>query len=169
MQVMKDINDTPITFSKANKNDLEAIIALLADDPLGVLRENYVSPIPDSYRKAFNLIQADPNAQLIVAKHLGKIIGISQINFIQHLTYQGGIRAQIEGVRIHSNYRSKGIGKLLFDHLILIAKERKCHLVQLTADQSRPDALRFYENLGFKQSHIGLKLHLNAIGGPKND
>ena len=169
IQVMKNINETPITFSKANENDLEAIIALLADDPLGVSREDYVSPIPDSYRYAFNIIHADPNAQLIVAKHNDTIIGIAQINFIQYLTYQGGIRAQIEGVRIHKDYRSKGIGKLLFEYLISLAKERGCHLVQLTTDKSRPAALEFYESLGFKQSHIGLKLHLNEIGGPEND
>lgn len=166
---MKNNNERPITFSKANKNDLEAIIALLVDDPLGVSREDYVNPVPDSYRNAFDIIQADPSAQLIVAKHIDRIIGIAQINFIQNLTYQGGIRAHIEGVRIHKDYRSKGIGKQIFEYLISLAKERGCHLVQLTTDKSRHAALGFYESLGFKQSHIGLKLHLKEIGSPQND
>ena len=163
---MKNNNEITIAFSKANRNDLEAIVALLADDPLGSSREEYIKPLPDFYKNAFNVIQDDSNAQLIVAKHNDTIIGIAQINFIQYLTYQGGIRAQIEGVRIHKDYRSKGIGKQLFEYLISLAKERDCHLVHLTTDKSRPAALEFYESLAFRQSHIGLKLHLEEIGSP---
>lgn len=33
-------------------------------------------------------------------------------------------------------------------------------MVQLTTDRSRPEAKRFYESLGFKASHEGMKLHL---------
>lgn len=167
--MMKNNNKITITFSKADESELGEIISLLADDSLGSSREAYGDPLPDSYRNAFNIIQADSNAQLITAKHNDKIIGIAQINFLTHLTYQGGTRAQIEGVRIHKNYRSKGIGKQLFEYLILLAKDRGCHLVQLTTDKSRPAALGFYESLGFKQSHIGLKLHLKEIGGSEND
>ena len=166
---MKNNNEITIAFSKADESELEAIIALLADDPLGSSRETYDDSLPDSYRNAFKIIQADPNARLIVAKNKDIIVGIAQINFIAHLTYQGGTRAQIEGVRIHKDYRSKGIGKQLFEYLISLAKERGCHLVQLTTDKSRPAALEFYEGLGFKQSHIGLKLHLKETGGSKND
>ena len=157
-------NEMIISFSKANENDLDSIVALIADDPLGLLREDYKMPLPDAYKNAFKMMQDDPHAHLIVAKHHNVIVGVAQINFLTYLTYQGGTRAQIEGVRIHKDYRSKGIGKQLFQYLIALAKEQGCHLVQLTTDKSRPDALRFYENLGFEQSHIGLKHHLK-----KND
>lgn len=153
-------NEITISFSKANENDLNSIVALIADDPLGLLREDYKMPLPDAYKNAFKIIQDDSHAHLIVAKHNDVIIGVAQINFLTYLTYQGGTRAQIEGVRIHKDYRSKGIGKRLFQYLISLAKEQGCHLVQLTTDKSRPDAFRFYENLGFKQSHIGFKLQL---------
>lgn len=85
---------------------------MLADDPLGSSREQYTQPLSDNYKNAFTAIQEDKNAKLILAKHNNFIIGVAQINFIAYLTYQGGIRAQIEGVRIHKDYRSKGIGKL---------------------------------------------------------
>jgi hypothetical protein len=94
-------NEISIVFSKADESDLGAIIALLADDSLGSSREAYDDPLPDPYRNAFKIIQADPNALLIVAKSNNIIVGIAQINFLTHLTYQGGTRAQIEGVRIH--------------------------------------------------------------------
>jgi GNAT superfamily N-acetyltransferase len=40
------------------------------------------------------------------------------------------------------------------------ARERGCHLVQLTTDKARPDARRFYEGLGFVASHEGMKIRL---------
>jgi len=36
----------------------------------------------------------------------------------------------------------------------------------LTKDKSRPDALRFYERLGFRASHEGMKLHLTESEMP---
>ena len=56
--------------------------------------------------------------------------------------------------------RSKGIGRAMFEWAIARSRERGCHLVQLTTDKSRPDAKRFYESLGFRASHEGMKLHL---------
>jgi hypothetical protein len=37
-------------------------------------------------------------------------------------------------------------------------------MLQLTSDKTRPDALRFYEAMGFVASHEGLKLHLGRPG-----
>jgi GNAT superfamily N-acetyltransferase len=95
-----------------------------------------------------------------VAVDDGAIIGVLQLTFIPHLTYRGGIRAQIEGVRVDGAYRGKGIGRILFEWAIARSRDRGCHVVQLTADKQRPDAHRFYESLGFKASHEGMKLHL---------
>ena len=89
----------------------------------------------------------------------GAIIGTMQLSFIQYLTYQGGIRAQIEAVRVRKDYRGKGLGEEMFKWAIERAKERNAHLIQLTTDKKRPEALKFYEKLGFKASHEGMKLH----------
>ena len=91
----------------------------------------------------------------------GRLVGVLQLTFIPYLTYMGGWRALIEGVRVSSDARSLGIGRQLIEWAIDRARERNCHLVQLTTDKSRPDALRFYEKLGFKASHEGMKLHLD--------
>ena len=89
-----------------------------------------------------------------------EIIGTLQLTFIPYPTYQGGIRAQIEAVRIHNNFRGKGFGKQLFEWAINRSRQKGAHLVQLTTDKQRPDAIEFYKALGFKDSHIGMKLHL---------
>jgi GNAT superfamily N-acetyltransferase len=88
-----------------------------------------------------------------------EIVGTLQLTFIPYLTYRGGIRAQIEAVRVREDMRGKGLGEQLFRWAIDRARERGVHLVQLTTDKRRPDALRFYEKLGFKASHEGMKLH----------
>ncbi len=134
---------------------------MLANDKLGKLREDFQDPLPKSYFQAFNNINKDSNQELVVLEaDDGTVVGTLQLSFLQYLTYQGGIRAQIEQVRIHPQERGKGLGKLLFQWAIDRAKEKGAHVVQLTTDKKRPDALRFYQELGFVASHEGMKLHL---------
>ncbi len=154
-----NIINMKLTFRKAIKADVQPIIEMLADDELGSQRESFQVPLPQSYVEAFEAIDKDRNQELIVVEAKNEIIGTLQLSFIQYLTYQGGIRAQIEAVRIGKAYRDQGFGARFFQWAIERAKERKAHVLQLTTDKQRPDAVRFYENLGFKASHEGMKLH----------
>ncbi|MEN8698565.1 GNAT family N-acetyltransferase [Bacillus infantis] len=152
--------EAKIRFRIAAEEDLDSIVAMLADDILGSTREKYEHPLPDSYIKAFLAISSDPNNELIVACRGTDVIGVQQITFTPYLTHQGGWRATIEGVRTAASVRGMGVGSELIKWAIQRADERGCHLVQLTTDKERPDALRFYERLGFKATHEGLKLRL---------
>ncbi|WP_368505110.1 GNAT family N-acetyltransferase [Alkalihalophilus sp. As8PL] len=152
--------DTEISFRIASEQDLESIVAMLADDVLGSKRERYEHPLPDCYIKALEAISSDPNNELIVACHSNEVIGVQQITFTPYITHQGGWRATIEGVRTSTSVRGMGVGTELIKYAIQRAKERGCHIVQLTTDKERADALRFYERLGFKATHEGLKLKL---------
>ncbi len=144
---------------KATKEDVSAIVAMLADDELGAERENFRQPLPEVYLKAFDVIISDPHQELIVVEKEQEVIGTMQLSFIQYLTYQGGVRAQIEAVRIRKEQRGTGLGTQMFEWAINRAKERGAHVLQLTSDKQRPDAIRFYESLGFVASHEGMKLH----------
>ena len=147
-------------FRKANRADVYEIVKMIANDKLGKLRENFKDPLPEIYYSAFDKITNDDNQELIVLEDTnGEVIGTLQLSFIQYLTYQGGIRAQIEAVRIREDQRGKGIGEKMFNWAIQRAKDRKAHLIQLTTDKKRQEALRFYEKLGFKASHEGMKIH----------
>lgn len=148
-----------MTIRQAHKEDVISIVAMLADDELGRLREDFREPLPESYYQAFKTIEEDPHQSLMVMVEEGQVIGTLQLTLIPYLTYQGGIRAQIEAVRIHKDYRGQGIGEQLFRWAIAEAEAKGAHLIQLTTDKKRPDALRFYEKLGFKASHEGMKLH----------
>lgn len=149
-------------FRKATKEDIPQIVKMIADDELGKLREDYKDPLPSTYYEAFHNIDNDPNQELIVIQDSdSSIMGTLQLSFIQYLTYKGGIRAQIEAVRIRKDKRDKGLGESLFKWAIQRAKDRDAHLIQLTTDKKRPEALKFYERLGFKASHEGMKLHFS--------
>lgn len=149
-----------LQYRLARENDLPEIVRMLIDDPLGMAREKIADTLPDSYLSAFQKIDADANQELTVVELNGEIVATFQLTFIQYLTYQGGLRAQIEAVRTRSDYRGKGIGKKVFQYAIERARSRGCHLLQLTTDKKRPDAIRFYESLGFIASHEGMKLKI---------
>ena len=141
---------------KAILSDITDIIAMLADDPLGALREDLQHL--EKYEQAYHIINKDHNQELMVVENeSGEIIGTFHLTFLQYLTHQGSMRAQIESVRVREDYRGKGIGEKMFQWAINRAKEKGAHLVQLTSDKKRPDAVRFYEKLGFAASHEGLK------------
>jgi len=147
-----------VTIRTACEADLSAIIALLADDRLGAAREQRSDMA--AYQAAFREIAADPNNELLVAERDQAVVGVLQLTCIRYLTFRGGRRAQIEGVRVAASCRGQGIGAQLIGAAIERARQRSCHLVQLTTDHRRPEALRFYERLGFANTHDGLKLHL---------
>ncbi|WP_412986156.1 GNAT family N-acetyltransferase [Niallia alba] len=147
-------------FRIATVQDLNQIVAMLADDVLGSKRERYEQPLPNSYMEAFHAITADSNNELVVAYFGDEVVGVQQITFTPYITHQGGWRATIEGVRTASSVRGKGVGTKMIYWAIERAKERGCHLIQLTTDKQRPDALRFYERLGFQATHEGMKMKL---------
>ncbi len=149
-----------LIFRLAKREDLAEIIFMLADDSIGAQREAVTTEISEKYITAFENIQADPNQELTVAEIDGELVGTFQLTYIQYLNFQGGLRAQIEAVRTKSTYRNRGIGTKVFEYAINRAKEKGCHLVQLTSDKQRTSAIRFYEKLGFRPTHEGMKLLL---------
>jgi GNAT superfamily N-acetyltransferase len=135
---------------------------MLADDPLGVQREKLTEPPPSSYHAAFEAISCDPNNELVVVEdHDGSVVAVLQITYMPHITYQGGWRAAIEGVRVASHMRGSGGSKNLFAWAIARASARGCHVVQLTTDKQRPEAKRLYESMGFVATPEGMRLILD--------
>lgn len=145
---------------EATRADLPAIVALLADDPLGSARETVADPLPGGYVEAFEAIASDPAHVLLVAEREDRVIGCLQLTVVPGLSYVGMARAQIEGVRVVRDARNRGVGEALVRRAIEIARARGCGMIQLTSSRSRADAQRFYVRLGFEASHIGMKLML---------
>ncbi|MFD6925223.1 GNAT family N-acetyltransferase [Streptomyces sp. NPDC059944] len=138
--------------------DVPAVVAMLADDPLGARRESPDDLTP--YLRALERLSADPNQHLVVAVREGRVVGTLQLTVIPGLSRKGATRSVIEGVRIHADERGSGLGTRLIEWAIDESRRHDCQLVQLTSDASRTDAHRFYERLGFEASHVGFKLAL---------
>ena len=152
-----------IEIGEATRDELPTLIELLADDELGMQRERLDDDARAAYEAAFEAIDGDPQHVILVARLGGRVIGCLQLSFLPGLTYTGGWRAQIEGVRVARRARGGGIGAQLVEAAIGRARDRGCRLVQLTSDRQRPEAIAWYEGLGFQASHAGLKLHLDAV------
>ena len=144
----------------STKKDLLEIVEMIAEDDLGNKREIIQEPLHVDYINAFKNIDTDANQELIIVENdNSEIIGTMQLSFIQYLTYRGGLRAQIEAVRIRKDKRGNGIGKIMFEWAVNRAKERKAHLLQLTTDKKRANAIKFYKGIGFIATHEGMKMH----------
>jgi ribosomal protein S18 acetylase RimI-like enzyme len=141
----------------ARREDVPAIVRLLADDTLGAKREQATDPLPQPYWDAYDAITTQGGNELLVAEVDGEVVGCLQLTVIPGLGRMGLIRGQIEGVRVGSKHRGRRIGELLVAAATDRARELGCGLIQLTTDKSRVDAHRFYERLGFESTHIGMK------------
>ncbi|MEW2266145.1 GNAT family N-acetyltransferase [Streptomyces sp. NPDC047853] len=150
---MGDLEIRPTT-----EDDIPAVVAMLADDPLGAERES-----PDDlgpYLAAFERLSTDPNQHLVVAVRDGRVVGTLQLTIVPGLSRRGATRSIVEGVRIHTDERGGGLGTQLIEWAVDESRRQGCQLVQLTSDKTRVDAHRFYERLGFSASHTGFKLSL---------
>lgn len=149
-----------LNFRPASAADLPGIVAMLADDELGRQREDSSIPLNREYLDSFAAIDRDPNQILALVEDNGNLVGCLQLTFIPGLSRLGMWRGQIESVRIAAGHRGEGLGRKMFAWAINECRDRGCGLVQLTTDKSRADACKFYESLGFKASHEGMKLTL---------
>ncbi|TPQ30334.1 GNAT family N-acetyltransferase [Bradyrhizobium guangdongense] len=146
-----------ITIRRTRRDDVPAIVAMLADDHLGSARERLTDPLPGSYFDAFEKVDGDPTFRLVVAETgEGRVVGCLQLCILPGLSSQGASRGLIEDVRVASDCRSRGIGELLVQWAVEEARARGCKLVELLTHQSRVDAQRFYTRLGFTASHVGM-------------
>ncbi|MFD3696719.1 GNAT family N-acetyltransferase [Streptomyces sp. NPDC058646] len=153
------MNDTAeVAIRPATAEDLPAVVAMLADDPLGAARESPDDLTP--YRAAFKRLADDPNQHLVVAVRADRVVGTLQLTIVPGLSRKGSTRSIIEGVRVHADERGNGLGTRFIEWAIEQSRLENCQLVQLTSDGTRTDAHRFYERLGFTASHVGFKLHL---------
>jgi ribosomal protein S18 acetylase RimI-like enzyme len=150
----------PVSIRRARRDDVGAIVGMLADDALGRARERIEDPVPASYFEAFDRVDRDPNLELVVAEEEGAVVGCLQLCILPGLSSQGASRGLLEDVRVASDRRSRGIGEQLVGWAVAQSRAKGCKLVELLTHHTRVDAQRFYERLGFQRSHVGMTIRL---------
>jgi len=149
-----------LTLRNAVDEDLDALMALLSDDPISAARGDVAAPEDrPQYAEALRSILDDPANALLVAEDAdGRLIGTLQLTRIPGMARRGATRLLVEAVQVSGARRSAGIGSALMRWVTDVAAPALgTPLVQLTSDAARTDAHRFYERLGFTGSHVGFK------------
>jgi GNAT superfamily N-acetyltransferase len=153
------VTDQPeLDFRRARREDVPALIALLADDPLGRARETPDDPAP--YYAAFDEIDCDPRQYLAAVESAGEVIGTFQVTVIPNFGRKGMKRCLIEAVHIRTDLQRNGLGTRMMEWAIEYGREAGCGMVQLTSHNTREGSHRFYEQLGFEHTHAGFKMYL---------
>ncbi len=148
------------THRRATIQDLPRIVALLAQDDLGITRESLSQELDSRYGDAFERINGDSNQYLMVVERLGEVVASCHLTLMPSLTFKGSTRLQIEAVRVSMDARGQGVGKWMMKQAIEYGKSQGATIIQLTTNKERPRAKQFYERLGFSASHEGMKVHL---------
>jgi GNAT superfamily N-acetyltransferase len=143
---------------RAVEADLPAIVSLFS---YGALVEGKEDPADLSPYRAALAELAQGDGGVLVAEVDGRVVGVCQLLVFRHLQARGGRCAELESMHVHPDYRRQGIGRLLVQAAVGRARDLGCYRLQLTSNNARPEAHRFYRELGFDDSHHGFKLMLS--------
>jgi GNAT superfamily N-acetyltransferase len=146
-----------VTTREATEADVARVIELFDHGALVDGKEDRRHLAP--YRAALAEIVRGDGAVLL-AEVDGVVVGVCQLIVFRHLQARGGRCAEVESVHVHPDHRRNGIGGVLMREAVERARRLGCYRVQLTSNNARPDAHRFYRALGFEDSHHGFKLML---------
>ncbi len=153
--------DMQHTHRKAVIGELPAIISLLKEDELGQGREQLENGLDKRYIDAFHRIDVDPNQYLMVVLNTTlELVGTCHLTIMPSLTFMGSTRMQIEAVRVSEKHRGQKIEEWMMNQAFDFAKSHGVLIIQLTTNKRRTKAKQFYERLGFKASHEGMKYYV---------
>jgi len=146
-----------VAVREAVDEDIARIVELFTRGSLVEGKEDPGDLAP--YRSALAEIDRGPGG-VLVAEVEGQPVGVCQLIVFRHLQNSGGLCAEVESVHVHPDHRGHGIGGALMRAAVQRARDLGCYRVQLTSNNARPEAHRFYQRLGFEPSHSGFKLNL---------
>jgi GNAT superfamily N-acetyltransferase len=144
----------------ARPDDLEPLLHLLGEDSIREVAEDLSDLTP--YARALDEILTSDHGTVLVGELDGRAVATAQVTWQRRMMYRAGLVCQIESVRVLSALRGRGLGRQLVQWIVDDARSRGCARVELTSNAERLDARRFYERLGFKASHVGLKMYLGG-------
>jgi GNAT superfamily N-acetyltransferase len=150
----------PVVIRSAELDDVERLVDLLGHGALADRTETPADLAP--YREALAEIQVTAGNELLVAEVAGCVVGMCQLLVFRHFQRLGELCGEIESLHVHPEFRSQGIGTQLLAAAVEVARQAGCYRVQLTSNQRRVDAHRFYTRHGFDPSHVGFKKELRA-------
>lgn len=129
-----------LVIRKASKKDAAVMMDLIrelaefekAPDEVTVSEERFID-------SGFG---AEPIWWAYVAEVDGKVVGFA-LYYLRYSTWKGP-RMYLEDILVTKEWRNKGIGKLLFEQLLITAKEKNLNGMVWQVLDWNEDAIRFY-------------------------
>lgn len=125
---------------------------------LNELQEILISDFDDFW--SFSTLKEElenENSSYIIGKINNEIIGFAGLKIIFD-------QADIMNIVIKKTYRNQGIGTLLLENLILLAKDLNISTLFLEVNEQNKPAIHLYEKLGFKKLGVRKKYYNNNNG-----
>ena len=130
------IEDTPILLEIINYNILNA--TALYDYEARTL-ENQVAILEEKLSKGFPVIVATENEMVV------------GFGYYSEFRFREAYKFTVEhSVYAHPNHIGKGIGKLILENLILLAKAQKLHTMIGVIDAENQSSIEFHKKFGFE-------------------
>ena len=133
----------------AREQDLPQLVELLG---LLFAQEADFAPDAEKQRRALELILGDPAVgRVFVARDGNRVAGMASLLFTPS-TAEGGKAAWLEDLVVRPEYRGRGVGTSLVEHVIAQARGEGVSRITLLTDADNAGAQRLYRSLGFSPS-----------------
>lgn len=142
----------------AKKKDIPLILALLYelgrpkpknDSDLGFFRNLIKKQISDSDK---NILVAEINETSVIG--MVSLVFLPRLNQLKNELY-------IPELIVTKKYQNQGIGTILINACISLAKEKGCNQIRLESGNQRKTAHKFYNHLGFESKSQSFTKNLN--------
>lgn len=150
-----------ITVRKAEPKDFEVIYSLIHE--LAVFEQAPDEPSNPLKRFIEEGTCKNPRFHIIVAEQNNDIAGMA-LYYFGYSSWKGSM-LYLDDLIVHENYRRQGIGKLLMDELIKIAKEDKINQLRWHVLDWNESAINFYKNYpgSFDKTWITVKIEKDDL------
>lgn len=93
---------------------------------------------------------SQPSYALLVAEEAGAVLGFIALHIISQLHHHGSL-GRITAFCVDEKHRSRSIGREMLKHAESWFKSQGCERVEVTSNNRRTGAHRFYLNLGYDE------------------
>ena len=148
------MNDAP-HIRLAEERDVPRIVELCRELTISDSEvEHRRGPTLADYHLVFAEIRADRRQKLFVAESQGEVVGTIVLLIVPNLSHNGTPWAFLENLIVTESHRGRGLGRMLLDHSVDLARKSGCHMVELCSDVRRQEAHELYASMGFEaQAH----------------
>jgi GNAT superfamily N-acetyltransferase len=138
------------------QEQLESVVDLLHEMSLHYNRDNASSRDVVKANLIDNILGADSGVRLVIASETSRAVGLATISLLYPAPKERG-QLFMKELYVVSDKRGAGVGRALMHWTAKYAVSKNCGRLDWTVDDTNPQALSFYRELG--ATHVAGKLY----------